>query len=80
MVGLPSTSYDDDYVYSVVVYSHGVMMLDGLAQKVGQAKLIKALSVYYRTYAGKRATRQQLLEVLNRETGYDCTNFMNAWL
>ncbi len=79
-IGLPSTSFDDDYTYSIVVYSHGVMMLDSLAQKVGQAKLLKALSVYYRTYAGKRTTKKQLFEVLDRETGYDCTKFLGEWL
>ena len=79
-VGMPITDYDNDYAYSAVVYSRGTMMMDALAEEIGQDTLFDALSVYYWTYAGKRATKQDLLRVLDEETGFDCTSFMDEWL
>ena len=79
-VGLPVTSYDNDYAYSAVVYSRGTMMMDALADEIGQETLMDALKVYYSTYAGKRSTKEDLLHVLDEQTGYDCTSFLNDWL
>ncbi len=79
-VGLPVTSYDTDYAYSAVVYSRGTMMMDSLADEIGQDKLFDALGVYFTTCAGKRATKEDLLRILDEQTGYDCTSFINEWL
>jgi aminopeptidase N len=79
-VGLPTTSFPSDFSYSAVVYNRGAMMFSALAQEIGQKKLLGALGVYYHEYAGRRATKDDLLQVLDRETGFDCTGFLNDWL
>lgn len=79
-VGLPTTSFEDDFVYSVVVYNRGTMMFTELANTIGKEKLLKALGVYYREMAGKRSTKADLLRVLDRETGFDCSGFMAKYL
>jgi hypothetical protein len=69
-----------DGLYTRAPYLRGAFLLRSLAAKLGTPAVDRALGVFYREHAGRAAGMQQLLDTVQRETGYDPAACAAAWL
>lgn len=61
-------------------YLRGAFFYKGMADKVGAAQLDRALASFYAEHAGATATMAEMLQTLERVTGYDPTACAQRWL
>ena len=58
----------------------GAFFYKGVADKVGDALLDRALAAFYAEHAGGSATMGEMLQTLERVTGYDVMRCAQMWL
>jgi hypothetical protein len=61
-------------------YIRGAFFYKGVADKVGAEQLDHALAAFYTEHAGASATMDQMLQTLERVTGYDPRRCAEQWL
>lgn len=79
-VGQPSTAFEDELMYSVIVYTRGTMMLRAAEKQIGREQMLQVLSTYYARHAGGRATGEDVRKALEEQTGNDWNEFFTKWL
>lgn len=70
----------NDGLFGNAPYTKGAFFLRNLAAKVGETELDAALASFYDQYKGKAARFQDLLDVIETETGYDPQACALKWL
>lgn len=83
MVGLTSAEplyHYPDNVYGLMVYLRPAAMLFDLMYQVGEPKMMKILSTYYKTYQYRVATTQDFIRIASQVTGKDLQPFFQWWL
>ncbi len=67
-------------LWSRIVYMKGALFLRDIADAVGASVLDDALGVFARSRVGTAARMQDLLDVIEAETGFDPAGLAEAWL
>lgn len=71
---------DGGLIYGNIVYDKAPVMLEKLAEFMGEEAFREGLRDYLRTYAYTNATWDELIATLNRHTEHDLTAFSQAWV
>lgn len=78
--GSPIDYFSDLSEYTLVVYNRGAAMWVALERLMGKDTLDAALRAYQEEYRFRRATRQQLTDILSRYAGMDVSALMSDYL
>lgn len=76
----PVYEFENEYVYDILVYAKGAMMLEALRQKVGDEVFNKILRTYYQECAFANASSQDFISVSERVSKMELDDFFNQWL
>ena len=71
-------STEPEYVY--MTYVRGLLMFDSIMEAVGEKKMLKALSHYYKTCAMTNATPNDLIDCLEKSTHIHLRSLIESWL
>lgn len=66
--------------YTQNTYTKGVLMFDAVMQSVGEKKLLKGFKKYYKDFSFLIATPENLIDCMNRGSGYNLESFIRSWL
>ena len=69
-----------DGLYTNAPYMRGAFFYQALAGKIGAPALDRVLARFYRTYAGRAAGMQDMLDTVQAEVGYDPGMCARMWL
>lgn len=75
-----SNLQDGGLIYGNIVYDKAPVMLEKLAELMGEADFREGLREYLHTYAYANASWDDLIATLNRHTERDLTAFSQAWV
>jgi aminopeptidase N len=78
-----ATATDDpglDGMFGTAPYERGGLTLHALRLAVGDAKFAEILQTYAKQYAGKSATTEDFIRVVNEVAGRKLTTFLRGWL
>lgn len=76
----PLDEYKTELEYVYMSYLKGMLMFDSLSQTIGEKTVIKCLKNYYKTYAFKIATPNDLIESFEKTTSCNLKSFFEPWL
>jgi hypothetical protein len=76
----PVYEFENEYVYDILVYGKGAMMLDALRQKVGNDAFDSILKEYYKQRAFTNATTQDFIEISKKISKMELDDFFDEWL
>lgn len=58
----------------------GVVMLDGLRLKVGDATFQKIEHTFFERFRNKSASTRDYIDVANEVSGHDYTDYIRSWI
>jgi aminopeptidase N len=79
----PGVAADDpgiDGMFGTAAYERGGLTLHALRLEVGDPVFAQILQTYAAEYAGKTATTEDFIQVVNEVAGKDLTEFLHSWL
>lgn len=76
----PTYRFKGWLTYDALVYGKGAMVFDSLRQQMGDDTFKKVLARYYDEMRFKNATTQDFINICNKVTKKDWTDFFEDWL
>ncbi len=70
----------DDGLFSRVPYIKGAYFYKAVADEIGAEELDAVLSLFFTTHVGGYAGMQDMLDLIESETGFDPTGLSDGWL
>jgi len=67
-------------LFNLGVYQRGALTLYALRQKIGEEDFAQLLKTYYDIYKDNNVTTQQFIDLAEKISGEELSDFMNAWL
>ena len=72
--------FDTETEYVYLTYVKGVLMLDSIANMIGQNKMEKCLNEYYKSNAMRNAKPKDLVKCFESATYKDLASYIMSWL
>ena len=69
-----------DGLYSSVPYMKGAFFYRAVATEIGADTLDGIIRTFFETYCGRAAGMQDMLDMIQAESGFDPTDLANGWL
>ena len=70
----------NDFLFSRVTYIKGAYFYEAVADAVGAAEIDRVLGLFFAAHAGEAAGMQDLVDLIESETGFDTTAPVEGWL
>lgn len=70
----------EEFLFSRAPYMKGAMFFRAVAEEVGAVELDRVLALFFAAHVGQAAGMQDLLDLIEAETGFDPTALAEGWL
>lgn len=76
----PLNEFPGELAYTALVYGKGCLLFLQLREEIGEELLLQVLQTYYRRFAYKNATGEDLIQLTEEVSGRDLNSFFQEWL